>query len=56
MGALKSGFGFDQGSSNESSSRIVYKVLYVNSFYNLYYYHHYDHCIVNIVTLYYMQT
>ena len=31
-------------------------VLYVISFYSLYYYHHYDHCIVNIVILNYMQT
>ena len=56
MGALKSGFDSDQGFPHESSSHIVYKVLYVNSFYSLYYYHHYDHCIVNIVILYYMQT
>ena len=34
----------------------MYKVLYVNSFYSLYYYHHYDHCIVDIAILYYMQT
>ena len=40
----------------EPSSHIVYKVLYVNSFYSLYYCHHYDHCSVNIAIWYYMQT
>ena len=28
-------------------SHIVHSILYVNSFYSLYYYHRYDHCIVN---------
>ena len=50
MGPPKSAFDSDQGFSYESSSHIVNKVLYVNSFYSLYY--NYDHCIGNIVTLY----
>ena len=54
--ALKSGFDSNQGFPYESSSHILYKALYVNSFYSLYYHHHYDYCIVNIVILYYMQT
>ena len=45
MGTLKSGFDSNQGFPHESPSHIVYKVPYVNSFYSLYYYHHYDHCI-----------
>ena len=30
----------------------LFKTLYVHSFYTLYYYHHYDYCLVNIVILY----
>ena len=44
---VKSGFDSDQGLPYESSSHIVYKVLYC---------HRYDHCIVNIVILYYVHT
>ena len=40
----------------KSSSHMVYKVLYIKSFYSLYYCRHYDHCLVNIVILYFMQT
>ena len=54
MDALESGFGSDQGFRYGSSSHIVYKVLCAHRFYSLYYYHHYDHCLVNIVILYYM--
>ena len=32
-------------------SHIVHSILYVNSFYSLYYYHRYDHCIVNIANI-----
>ena len=39
---FKSVFDSGQGFPYESSSHIMYKVLYVNSFYSLYYYHHYD--------------
>ena len=56
MDAVKSGSDFYEGFPYEPSSHIEYKVLYVNTFYSLYYFHHYDHCIVNIVILYYMQT
>ena len=35
---------------------IVYKILQVNTFYSSYYFHHYDHCMINIVLLYYMKT
>ena len=51
MGALKSGFNTDQGFRHESPS---HKVLYVNRFYSLYHYDHYDLCLINIVILYYM--
>ena len=56
LGALESGFSSAQGFPDESSSHILYKVLYVNSFYSLYCYHHYDDYILNAVMLYYMQT
>ena len=56
MDALKTGLDSDQGFSYESLSHIVFKIFYVNSFYILYYYHHYDHCIANIVILHYMHT
>ena len=56
MGTLKSGFDSAQGFPYESSSYMVYKVLYVNSFCSFHYYHHYDHCLANIVIFYYMQT
>ena len=48
--------GFDSGFPYELSFPALYKVLYVNSFHNLYYYQHYDSCLVNIVILYYMKT
>ena len=32
-------------------SHIVYNIHYVNSFYSLYYCHHYDHCLVNIANI-----
>ena len=35
MGAFKRGFDSDQGFIYESPSRMVYKVLYINSFYSL---------------------
>ena len=46
---------FDQGFPHQSYSHILCKVLYANSFYSLYCYQHYDHCIANIIILYYMQ-
>ena len=49
MGALKSGFDSGQGFPYESSSHMIYKVLYVNNFYSLYFHHHYDHRLVRIV-------
>ena len=42
-----------QGFPYESSSCMLYRVLKLNSFYSFCYYHH-DHCLVSIVTLYYM--
>ena len=56
MGALKSGFDSCQGFPYESSSHMVYKILYVNSFCSFYYYDHCDYCLVNIVILYSMYT
>ena len=56
MGVLKSGFNSDIGFPYEPPSHIVYKVLHANSFCGLSFYHHYDHCIANIVTLCYIQT
>ena len=54
MGALKSGFDSAQGFRYESSSDMVYKVLYVNTFWSFYYCHHYNHCLKHIAILYYM--
>ena len=54
MGDHKSGFESDQGFPYGSSSHMVYKILYLGSFYSLYYY---DHCLVvlfSIAILYYM--
>ena len=56
MGTLKNGLESDQYFPYQSFSHIVYKVLYAYSFYNLYYWHHYDQCTVNMVISYYMHT
>ena len=53
MSALKDGFEPYQGFPYESSSHMVDMVLYVDSFYSLCYYYHYDHCLVNIAILHY---
>ena len=54
MGALKSGFDSTQGFPYESSSHMVIKILYVNSFCSFYYYHDYDYSLVNTVILFIM--
>ena len=55
MGALKSDFDSDQDFPDESSSQMVYKVLYADSFtVYIIIIIIYDQCLVNIVILYHM--